>query len=219
MIELRDIRYLVALGEEQSFSRAARRLHMAQPGLSYHIGELERRIGAQLVDRTTRPVRLTPAGQALVKEGQRLLVSLDEAIEFTRRVAQGEVGRIRMGSVASATFEVLPRFLRAYRARFPDVQLLLREMTTPGQIEAIRAGEIDVGIVRLPYDTGELATYRILEEGLGLVLPQSSPSSSSRRAASRPGRAASSPASAARTASSRASSRRRSTPRPPSASS
>src|SRR5687768_5388451 len=169
MIELRHIRYLIALAEEQNFSRAARRLHMAQPGLSYHIGELERRVGAQLVDRATRPVQLTPAGQALAMEGRRLLASLDEALEFTRHIAQGEVGRIRIGSVASATFEVLPRLLRAYRARFPDVQLVLREMTTPGQIEAIRTGEIDVGIVRLPYDTGELATYRILEEGLGLV--------------------------------------------------
>ena len=175
MIELRHLRYLTALAEEQSFSRAAKRLQIAQPGLSHHIGELERQLGARLVDRATRPVRLTPAGQALVDEGRRVLVAFDEALEFSRRVASGAVGRIRIGAVASATFEVLPRLLRAYRARYPEVQLVLREMTTPGQIDAIASGEIDLGIIRLPYETGDLPTHHIREEGLGLVLPEEHP--------------------------------------------
>ena len=175
MIELRHLRYLVALADEQNFSRAAKRLHMAQPGLSHHVAELEKQIGAQLVDRTRRPVQLTPAGQALATEGRRILAAFAEAVEFARRTARGEVGRLRMGAVGSATFEVLPRLLRTYRARFPDVQLLVREMSTPGQIDAVRQGEIDVGIVRLPYDTGELATQMILEEGLGVVMPEAHP--------------------------------------------
>ena len=107
-----DLNLLVALDAmlaEASISRAAERLHMAQPGLSHNIGELERQLGARLVDRTTRPVRLTAAGEALVDEGRRLLGAFDEAIEFTQRVERGEVGRVRMGVVASATFEVLPQ--------------------------------------------------------------------------------------------------------------
>lgn len=175
MIDLRQLRYLVALAEEQNFSRAAKRLHIAQPGLSYHIGELERQVGARLVDRSTRPVQLTPAGQVLVEEGRRLLAAFDEAVEFARRTARGEVGRIRMGAVASATFEVLPRLLRAHRERFPKVQMIVREMTTPGQIDAIRDREIDLGIIRLPHETGGLATHLIREEGLGLVLPEGHP--------------------------------------------
>ena len=175
MIELRHIRYLVTIAEEQNFSRAAERLKMGQPGLSHHIGELERQIGAQLVDRSTRPVRLTPAGDALVNEGRVVLSAFDEAIAFTRRVARGEVGRIRIGTVASATFEVLPRLLRAYRTRCPDVQLMVRDMTTPAQIEAIQRGDIDAGLIRLPYETGDLATHLILEEGLGVVLPDAHP--------------------------------------------
>ena len=175
MIEIRHIRYLVAIAEEQNFTNAARRLHLAQPGLSHHISELERQIGAQLVDRSRRPVSLTPAGEALVEEGRRVLIAFDEAIEHAQRIARGDVGRMRLGSVPSASFDILPRLLRAYRDRYPDVNLVVREMTTPGQVDALRRGEIDVGMIRIPYDIGDLATHLIREEGIGLLLPTSHP--------------------------------------------
>jgi DNA-binding transcriptional LysR family regulator len=175
MIEIRHLRYFVVLAEERHFSRAADRLYIAQPGLSQQIQSLEAQLGVSLIDRTKRRVELTAAGQALLEEGRRALAEFDRVVEYTRRVGRGEVGRLRIGVIASAIYNVLPGALRAFRARYPNVELIVREMTTPVQVNAMNAGEIDVGLMRLPYATGDLETRPILEERLGVVLPERHP--------------------------------------------
>ncbi|MBW3630457.1 MAG: LysR family transcriptional regulator, partial [Gemmatimonadetes bacterium] len=175
MIEIRHLRYFVALAEERHFSRAAERLHIAQPGLSQQIQSLEAQLGVELIDRTRRRVELTAAGQALHEEGRRALAEFDRVLEYTRRVGRGKVGRLRIGVIASAIYNVLPGALREFRQRCPEVELIVHEMTTPVQVDAMKAGEIDVGLMRLPYATDDLETRPILEERLAVVLSERNP--------------------------------------------
>lgn len=175
MIEIRHLRYFVTLAEERHFSRAAERLFIAQPGLSQQIQSLEAQLGVELIDRTKRRVELTAAGHALHEEGRRALAEFDRVLEYTRRVGRGKVGKLRIGVIASAIYNVLPGALREFRQRYPEVDLIVREMTTPVQVNAMTTGEIDVGLMRLPYATGELQTRPILEERLAVVLSERNP--------------------------------------------
>ena len=149
-MELRHLRYFLAVAEELHFRRAAERLHMSQPPLSQQIRALEDELGVQLLDRDRRGVALTPAGAAFREEAKAILDSVDHAVELTRRVAHGEVGRLRVAFVGTAMYGRLPELLRAFRAERPEVELRLRELGTAVQLEALRAGRIDVGFVRVP---------------------------------------------------------------------
>ena len=173
--ELRLIRYFVAVAEELHFGRAAARLHMAQPGLSQQIAALERLLGVRLLERTSRQVRLTPAGSLLLAEGRRLLHETERAVDRVRRTGRGEIGRVTVAAIGSATYEVIPRLLRAQRKRYPDVEVVLREMSTPAQVQALRSGEVDVGFLRLPADTTELVTHRVREDRMALMIPDAHP--------------------------------------------
>src|SRR5215218_8615631 len=173
--ELRLIRYFVAVAEELHFGRAAARLHVAQPGLSQQIKSLEQSLGVLLLERTSRQVRLTPAGSLLLTEGRRLLAESARVVDRVRRTGRGEIGRVTVAAIGSATYDVVPRLLRAHRKRCPDVELVLREMSTPAQVQALRAGEIDLGFVRLPADMEELLAYTVREERMALMLPESHP--------------------------------------------
>lgn len=169
--ELRLIRYFVAVAEELHFGRAAARLHVAQPGLSQQIQSLERRLGVRLLERTSRQVRLTPAGSLLLTEGRRLLAEAERAVDRVRRTGRGEVGRVIVAAIGSATYDVVPQLLRAHRARSPDVELVLREMSTPAQVHALRNGEIDIGLLRVPANTDELVVHTVREDRMALMLP------------------------------------------------
>jgi DNA-binding transcriptional LysR family regulator len=171
--ELRVIRYFVAVAEELHFGRAAARLHVAQPGLSQQVKALEQQLGVRLLERTSRQVRLTPAGALLLSEGRRLLAETDRAVDRVRRTGRGEVGRVTVAAIGSATYDVVPRLLRAHRERSPDVELVLREMSTPAQVHALRSGEIDLGLLRLPADTAEMVTHTLREDRMALMLPES----------------------------------------------
>jgi DNA-binding transcriptional LysR family regulator len=173
--ELRLVRYFVAVAEELHFGRAAQRLRLAQPGLSQQIRSLELQLGVKLLERTSRQVRLTPAGAVLLGEGRRLIAQAERVADQVRRAGLGQVGRITLAAIGSATYDIIPRLLREHRRRFPDVEVVLREMSTPAQAQALRSGEIDVGFLRLPADVGELTSRVVREERMALMLPESHP--------------------------------------------
>ena len=141
-MDLRELRYFVAVAEERHFGRAAVRLHMAQPPLSQAIKRLEADLGVRLLHRTTRQVDLTPAGADYLDRARAILAAVDDAGERARRVADGVVGRLRIGCVGSATYTLLPAFARRLREDLPDVEVAFRgEMLGPAQVEAVSYGE------------------------------------------------------------------------------
>ena len=149
-MELRHLRYFVAVAEELNFTRAAARLHIGQPPLSMQIRDLEGEMGVRLFERTQRRVALTPTGQCLLEHAYRILGGVREAVEAAQRAARGELGELRVGFTSSLPFtDLLPDALHAYRRRFPAVRLQLSEMFTPEQFGALARGELDVGFVRL----------------------------------------------------------------------
>ena len=172
--ELRHLRYFVAVAEELNFTRAAARLHIAQPPLSQQIRQLEEELGARLFDRTKHEVRLTEAGRAALGEARQTLAQAERVAIAARRVSEGVSGRLRLGFPGSFPHTTLPEMLRAFRAKFPGVQLNLQECSTEEQLELLAAGKIDVGFVRLPVEGApeSLALKPILREPLILALPK-----------------------------------------------
>jgi DNA-binding transcriptional LysR family regulator len=158
------LRYFVAVAEELSFSRAAERLHMAQPPLSYQIKRLEEELGAQLFHRTKRSVRLTDAGRLLLAEARGLLVHAEQTASVAHHVGQGEVGRLTVGFVPSAANRVLPPILRAFGERFPSVELLLREVDPDRLLRALGDGRADVGFLYLPFEDAMLDSRPVSRE-------------------------------------------------------
>ncbi len=169
-MELRHLRYFVAVAEEMHFGRAAERLGMSQPPLSQQVKDLERELGAQLIDRSRRRIGLTHAGGLFLEEARLALSQAEKAARTARRAHRGEIGTLSIGFVGSATYEVLPEALRSFRERYPDVGLELRTMHSAQQAEAFREGRIQVGFLRPPVD-GSIATRTLLEETLVAALP------------------------------------------------
>jgi DNA-binding transcriptional LysR family regulator len=159
--ELRHLRYFVAVAEELNFSRAAERLHMAQPPLSVAIRQLEQEIGTNLFVRTTHEVRLTEAGTALLSGARRTLEEAQAAVAAARRAAAGELGSLRIGYNWSARFETLPALGRAFGQHYPDVELLAEEMRPRRMPEALRSGTIDVALALYP-ELADGLTYRTI---------------------------------------------------------
>src|SRR5581483_11203761 len=122
-IELRHLRYFVAVAQELHFGRAAKRLHIAQPPLSQQIRRLEELLGYQLLVRTSRAVRLTTAGEALLERARWMLDRVQQDLAYTRRVGRGETGYLRVGFIGSGMLTCLPTLLREYRTRYPNVEL------------------------------------------------------------------------------------------------
>jgi DNA-binding transcriptional LysR family regulator len=174
-MELRHLRYFVAVAEELHFGRAAQRLHMAQPPLSQQIKRLEEELGVELLHRTKRRVALTEAGEAFLREASLALSKVEEAAEAARRAGRGETGTLSVGFVGSAAYEVLPGVLKAFRGRYPDVEVRLEELTTAQQVRALGEGRIEVGFVRPPVGEEGLAARTVLREPLVAVLPGDHP--------------------------------------------
>ncbi|THF54885.1 LysR substrate-binding domain-containing protein [Pseudothauera rhizosphaerae] len=152
-MELRHLRYFVAVAETLSFTRAAERLHMGQPPLSMQIRDLEEEVGARLFERTRRKVELTEAGRRFLDHARAILARAGHAAEDARRAAAGEVGELRVGFTSSLPYsEMLPDLLSAFRRRHPEVRLQLRELFTAVQFRALAEGELDVGLVRVGAD-------------------------------------------------------------------
>jgi DNA-binding transcriptional LysR family regulator len=172
-MELRHLRYFVAVAEELHFSRAADRLHIAQPPLSQQIRHLEQELGVTLLFRTRRRVELTDAGRAFLDEARRLLEQAERAARVARRAGGGEVGQLSIAFVPSADLDLLPRVLRLGHARFPDVELELQMLLPTAQLEGLRSGRLHVGLVRLPVAAGrDVVVEEIQSETLVAALPQ-----------------------------------------------
>jgi LysR family transcriptional regulator, benzoate and cis,cis-muconate-responsive activator of ben and cat genes len=164
MAEIRHLRYFVAVAEELNFSRAAERLHMAQPPLSVAIRQLEQELGTPLLTRTTRDVSLTPAGSAFLAGARATLAELDRSIADARRASSGKVGRLRIAFSWGARFVTLPAVGQAFRASHPDVELLTEEMWNAKMAEALRSGQIDLAVSICPEITNGLSYDTIRSE-------------------------------------------------------
>ena len=175
MFEFSQIRCFVAVAEDLHFGRAAARLNMTQPPLSRQIQLLERILGVTLLDRTSRLVRLTPAGRLFLIEARRILRLAESAALATRRVAFGDAGRISVGFTAASGYSLLPRLVALTKSRLPNVELTLYEMVTGDQIEALLTGRVDVGLVRPPIGRPDFNTRPLLSEGLVAALPRGDP--------------------------------------------
>jgi DNA-binding transcriptional LysR family regulator len=175
MLELRHLRYFVAVAEELNFSRAAERLHMAQPPLSAAIRQLEQELGTELLLRTTRKVRLTEAGSTFLQGARRTLTELERARSDAQRAAAGEIGHLRVGFSWSARFETLPAIGRSFRLSHPDVSLLTEEMWNARMAEALRSGAIDVAVSLCPEIANEFAYLPIRTEPVVALLAHSHP--------------------------------------------
>jgi DNA-binding transcriptional LysR family regulator len=170
-MELRHLRYFAAVARELNFSRAAEQLHIAQPPLSRQIRQLEDELGVELFDRTARPLRLTPAGQFFQGQAQQTLDRLAEVRAATARIARGQRVWFGIGFVPSTLYGPLPGVIRRFREAQPSVEVGLSEMTTVQQIEALKAGRIDVGFGRLRFDDDRVTGEVITEETVVVALP------------------------------------------------
>jgi DNA-binding transcriptional LysR family regulator len=176
-MELRFLQYFRAVAEELSFSRAAERLHVAQPALSRAVKQLEAELGAAVLERSRHHVRLTPAGAVLLRETAQLFEQLEESLRRVRRTAAGEEGELRLGYIGPPTEPFLGRLLRDYQRRFPRVAIHLEERTPERVWEMVAKGRLAAAITRpvVGYEASGLKTYLLREEALGIVVPKTHP--------------------------------------------
>jgi DNA-binding transcriptional LysR family regulator len=174
-MELRHLRYFVAVAEELHFGRAAARLHISQPPLSLQIRDLEQELSVRLLARNRRRVELTAGGAAFLEEAREILRRAERAGERARRASRGEVGELGIGFVTSATNEAFAAILREHRRSHPCVELRLYDQTPDQQLQGLRAGHIDVGFLRPPIDDPSLAAERVWREPLLVALPVDHP--------------------------------------------
>jgi DNA-binding transcriptional LysR family regulator len=168
--ELRHLRYFVVVAEELNFSRAATRLHMAQPPLSVAIRQLEQELGTDLFQRTTREVRLTEAGRSLLDGARRTLAEADRAVTAAKRAGAGELGELRVAFSWSARFGTLPALGRAFSTQHPDVRLLTQEMWNADMESPLRSGDIDVAIALCPELAADISNEVVRTEHVVAIL-------------------------------------------------
>jgi DNA-binding transcriptional LysR family regulator len=173
--ELRQLCCFVAAAEELHFSRAAMRLNMTQPPLSRNIQLLEHALGVKLMDRSSRIVKLTPAGRVFLLEARRILHLSESSTLAVRRMASGEAGTITLGFTASSGYSFLPRLLLQRAARTPNINMALREMVGTDQIEGLLAGAIDMGLMRSPVKSPGFMNLKVASERLVAALPMGDP--------------------------------------------
>jgi DNA-binding transcriptional LysR family regulator len=169
-MELRHLRYLIAVAEELSFGRAAIRLHISQPPLSQQIRQLEEELGVTLFDRTKRQVKLTEAGKRLVAEAQQVLNHVDHFVSLASRASEGTIGTLTVAGQAVLN-QVLVQALRQFVHEYPGVHIDLHFMHSAAQVEALREGHVHVGFLHLPIDAPHLTVEPIRREPLWLALP------------------------------------------------
>jgi DNA-binding transcriptional LysR family regulator len=172
-MELRQLRYFVAVAEDLHFGHAAQRLRIAQPALSRQIQALEEELQVQLLFRNRRRVQITPAGQVFLERSRLVLSRAEDAISAAQRAGGGVSGSLNLGFVGSATYDALPAVLRSFTQTFPEVELILSEMTVHAQLEALTEKRIDIGLLRLPRKTEGLVFRTISREPLYAALPSS----------------------------------------------
>lgn len=178
-MELRHLRYFITVAEELNFTRAAERLHIAQPPLSQQISGLEAELGVKLFNRSKRPLQLTNAGQEFLKEARLVFTQVEQAVRVAQRASRGEVGRLVVGFNSSATQSVLPEILRVFRDRFPNVELVLRELDSYHQLQSLHSNQIDCGFLHMQNNNDSndnaIRSISVLKEPLVIALPQNHP--------------------------------------------
>jgi DNA-binding transcriptional LysR family regulator len=176
-MELRHLRYFVAVGEEEHFGRAALRLRVAQPALSRQIQDLEREIGFKLFDRLSRGVKISSAGKLFLEDTRGILQQLNEATERAQRVARGQSGTLRVGFTENASWRgVVPDSLHVFRERYPDAELQLNPLPSLQQLEAVRAGRLDAAFMfNPPKPDRELDQLPVALNSLALAAPAAHP--------------------------------------------
>lgn len=180
-MELRTLRYFAVLAEELHFGRAAKRLHISQPPLSRQITNLERELGVTLFDRTQRHVQLTPAGTHFLRRVVGILADVTDAANVARSVGRGEVGRLVVGFFLGASYSLLPVVLARFRAKSPNVKLVLQDMSLPEVGDALRSNDVDVGFLRPPVNDPSVACEVLQREPIVAALPEGSRLCRSRR--------------------------------------
>lgn len=171
-ITFRQLQHFLVLSEHLHFGRAARALHISQPPLSTSIKQLEEHIGFQLIDRTTKAVRLTPAGAVFAEHAARILGQLQSAQEIAGQTARGTVGKLTVAFVPSMLYRRLPAMLKSFQERFPDVELHLQEMNSTRQIEQLLTHKIDAAFVHATLFPEQVATLSLEVERLVCCLPR-----------------------------------------------
>jgi DNA-binding transcriptional LysR family regulator len=166
-----QLRCLVAVAEDLSFRRAAKRLNMTQPPLTRHIQALEHQVGTMLLDRSGRALRLTLAGQSLERSARRLLEGAAEATRDAQKIARGDSGDLTLAFTAASSYAFLPRLVTLLREHLPALTLTLRELATPEQIEALKARQLDLCLLRPPGSIPGIQTMRVYRESLVLAVP------------------------------------------------
>lgn len=180
-MDLREMRYFLAVAEERHFGRAAERLHIAQPPLSRQIKALEDRLDAQLFIRTPKGVELTAAGQTLLDEVPNLLALAQRALERTQLAAQGNIGRLDVGLFGSGVLDVIPRMLARFHAERPEVRIVLHNLTKAEQLQALRERRLSIGFNRLVPQDPELVIENVLRERLFVAAHESHPLAARKR--------------------------------------
>jgi len=174
VMELRHLRYLVAVAEELHFGRAAIRLHISQPPLSQQIRQLEEELGVKLFDRTKREVRLTEAGKRIISEAYQVLSQVDHFISVSSRASEGAIGHLSIAGPGGVN-EILIDTLRNFANRYPGVHIELQFMNSGMQIEALREGRIDVGFVNMPINDPTLMMETVRREPMWVAMPKGHP--------------------------------------------
>ena len=176
-MELRHLRYFVAVAECGSFVRAAERLHISQPPLSMQIKDLELELKVRLFDRSSRRVELTPGGEAFYGAARAVLAQVEQARIAAQRAQSGEHGSLSIAFVSIADYNVLPSALKQFRERFPAIEVQLHELTTDAQLREIAAERVDVGIALGPIEAAGIEFRPLLRERMVLALPAVHPAS------------------------------------------
>lgn len=171
-MDLKQLRYFATLAHELSFTRAARKLHVSQPPLSFQIANLESELDARLFNRTSRSVELSEAGKALLPHALAVLERIDEARHDVRRVASGLEGWVKVGLAGSHFLGPFPQFIKQYRERRPGVEVVLEEMKPADQLQALRDGRVDLSISRTPVADDQLASHLLWREPVVAALPR-----------------------------------------------
>jgi len=182
-MELRHLRYFVAVGEEQHYGRAAQRLRVAQPALSRQIQDLEQEIGFQLFDRLRRGVKISSAGKLFLEDARRILQQVNEATARAQRVARGQSGTLRVGFTENASWHgVVPDSFRQFRERHPDAELQLNPLASLEQLEGVRSGRLDAGFIyNMPKADRELDQIQVGLHNIALAAPEGHPLSKLRK--------------------------------------
>ncbi|WP_028997684.1 LysR family transcriptional regulator [Azohydromonas australica] len=174
-MDLRQLNYFIAVAETRHLGRAAERLHLSQPPLTRQIQQLEAELGVQLFRRTPRGMELTQAGEELLRDAQNIRTLVSQAAERAQRAGLGQAGRLDVGVYGSAMFGLVPEVLSAFRARHPDVELVLHYAQTPAQLPALRQGRVHLVFERMLPEESDIEVELVAREPLLLGMAEGHP--------------------------------------------